>query len=117
MSNNENLKCRKALAVLKFHIPNRHTHQEEYCNSMLFLFFPFRNESKLKDGHPGSYSQKLADQIVINVANANRALVEPYTDVADEVIENLQFHANSDIDPLLEEHEPVEEEATENGIE
>ena len=117
MSNNENLKCRKALAVLKFHIPKRHTHQEEYCNSMLFLFFPFRNESKLKDGHPGSYSQKLADQIVINVANANRALVEPYTDVADEVIENLQFHANSDIDPLLEEHEPVEEEATENGIE
>ena len=30
--------------------------------------------------------------------------------------ENLQFHANSDIDPLLEEHGPVDEEAEENEI-
>ena len=70
-----------------------------------------------KDCHPGSYSQKLADQTVINLVNENRALVEPYADVVDEVLQNLQFHANSDIDPLLEEHGPVEEEAAENGME
>ena len=33
-----------------------------------------------------------------------------------DFIENLQFHANSDIDPLLEEHGPVDEEAEENEI-
>ena len=58
MSSKEKLKCRKILPVLKFPIPNRHTHPEEYCRSMLYLFFPFRNESELKDDHPGSYSQK-----------------------------------------------------------
>ena len=42
--------------------------------------------------------------------------MKPYADFVDELIENLQFHANSDIDPLLEEHGPVEEEAEENEI-
>ena len=49
--------------------------------------------------------------------NENRDLVEPYADVVDEVIENLQFHANSDIDPLLVEHGPVEEDVEENEME
>ena len=48
--------------------------------------------------------------------NESRGLVKPYADFVDELIENLQFHANSDIDPLLEEHGPVEEEAEENEI-
>ena len=51
MSNKEKVKCRRVPAVLKFHIPNRHTHPEGYCHSMLmFLFFPFRNENELKEG-------------------------------------------------------------------
>ena len=54
---------------------------------------------------------------MIDVVNENRALMEPYANVADEVIANLQFHANSDIDPLLEEHGPVEEKAGENEME
>ena len=48
--------------------------------------------------------------------NESRALVKPYADFVGELIENLQFNANSDIDPLLEEHGPVEEEAEENEI-
>ena len=47
-----------------------------------------------KEGNPGTYSQKLANQTVIGVANEKRALVEPYDDVLDEFIQNLQFHAN-----------------------
>ena len=54
---------------------------------------------------------------MIDVVNEKRALMEPYANVADEVTENLQFHANSDIDPLLEEHGRVEEEAAENEME
>ena len=48
--------------------------------------------------------------------NENRALVKPYSDFVDGLIENLQLHANSDIDPLLEKHGPVEEEAEENEM-
>ena len=48
--------------------------------------------------------------------NEEKALVELYVDVVDEFIENLQFHPNSDIDPLLEKHGPVEEEPGENEM-
>lgn len=48
--------------------------------------------------------------------NESRALVKPYADFVGELIENLQFNANSDIGPLLEEHGQVEEEAEENEI-
>ena len=54
---------------------------------------------------------------MIGVVNENRALVEPYADVVDEVIENLQFHANSGVDPLIVEDGPLEEEFKENEIE
>ena len=53
---------------------------------------------------------------MISLVNESRALVELYA-VIDEVIENLQFHANSDIDSLLEEHGPVDEEPEENEME
>ena len=46
--------------------------------------------------------------------NENRALVKPYSDFVDGLIENLQFHANLDIDLLLGQHGSVEEEAEEN---
>ena len=84
---------------------------------MLLLLFSFQNDSELKDGHPRSYSQKLTDQTVIYVVNENRALVARYADFVKEVIENLQFHENWDIDTLLEEYGPVEEEAEKNEME
>ena len=49
--------------------------------------------------------------------NEDRALVESYHDVVDEVIENLQFHANSDIGPPHEEYKPIEKKAEENEME
>lgn len=61
-----------------------------------------------KEGNLVTCSQKLADQTVIGVANSKRALVEPYPDVVDKVIENLQFHVNSVVDPLNEEDAPIE---------
>ena len=117
MSSKEKIKCYEVSALLKFHIPNRHNYPEEYCPSMLSLLFSFQNDSELRDGHPRSYSQKLADQTVIYVVNENRALVERYADFVKEVIENLQFHENWDIDTLLEKYGPVEEEAEKNEME
>ena len=54
---------------------------------------------------------------MIDVVNEDRALVESYDDAVDEVIENLQFHANSDIGPTHEEYKPVEKKPEENEME
>ena len=54
---------------------------------------------------------------MIDVVNEGRALVESYDDVVDGVIENLQFHVNSDIGPTHEEYKPVEKKAEENEME
>lgn len=61
-----------------------------------------------KEGNLVTCSQKLVDQTMIGVVNSKRALVESYADVVDKVIENLQFHVNSVVDPLNEEDGPVE---------
>ena len=37
MSANEKLKCRKVPYVLKYHVPNQHTHPEEYPHHLLFM--------------------------------------------------------------------------------
>ena len=52
MLSKEKLKYGKSPAVLKCHIPNRRNYPEVYCHSILILFFSFRNDGELKDGHP-----------------------------------------------------------------
>lgn len=47
MSSKEKLKCRRVKSVLRYHVPNRHKKPEEYAHHMLFMFFPFRDESTL----------------------------------------------------------------------
>ena len=39
MLSNEKLKSRKVPYVLKYHVPNKHTHPEEYVHHMLFRYF------------------------------------------------------------------------------
>ena len=43
MSANEKLKCWKVPYALKYHVPNQHTHPEEYAHHLLLIHFPFRN--------------------------------------------------------------------------
>ena len=109
----EELKYCKVQKLLKFNILNRHIHPEEYCFSMLFLFFPFRKRT-----HGWSSCKLLLKTLrsVVDAVDENRALVEPYADVADEDIETLELHANSDIESVLVEHGPVEEEAVKNEM-
>ena len=73
-SSNEKLKCRKVPYVLKYHVPNKHTHPEEYAHHMLFMYFPFRDENELK--YSNSYDEKLNLPNVLGIVNLNCTKVE-----------------------------------------
>ena len=54
------------------------------------MFYPFRDEFKLKLGQPPSYSSKLNEPGVLNMVNYNKSLVEPYSDLIDATFLNYR---------------------------
>ena len=82
---------------------------------MLFMFFPFRNESDLKATVSRTYSQKLLEPTVTEVVNKNRKACEPFADAVDEAF--IDFIANPrGMDPQAEqENEDVRDEIIANA--
>ena len=115
MSSKESLKLRKEKCILRYHIPNQTTQPEEYAHHMLFMFFPFRNESDLKATVSRTYSQKLLEPTVTEVVNKNRKACEPFADAVDEAF--IDFIANPrGMDPQAEqENEDVRDEIIANA--
>ena len=58
MSSNEKLQCCKVPYVLKYHVPNKHAHPEEYAHHMPVMYFRFRGENDLKYSY--SYNKDLS---------------------------------------------------------
>ena len=54
---------------------------EGYAHHLLFMFYPFRDECKLKVGESPSYSSKLSEPGVLEIVNNNKKLVEHYSDL------------------------------------
>ena len=101
MSSNEKLKCRKVPYVLKYHVPNKHTHPEEYAYHMLFMFFPFRDENELK--YSNSYNENLSLPNILETVNLNRinAICSmPYAVIVEDALERLATNHESNIDPF-----------------
>ena len=96
MSANEKLKCRRVPYVLKYHVPNQHTHTEEYEHHLLFMYFPFRNENELKLNN--SYAEKLNSSNVLEIMNLNHIKVEPYVLLVENASERLSRNQNVNID-------------------
>ena len=71
-SKKEKIKCRKVKAVLRYHVPPRHKKTEQYAHRLLFMFFPFRNESELCCTPSGTYMGKLNEPQVLTVVNENK---------------------------------------------
>ena len=88
----EKIKCRKVKAVLRYHVPNRHKKPEQYAHHLLFMFFPFRNESELCCTPSGTYMEKLNEPQVLTVVNENKQKFEPFADLVDLALSN--FHAD-----------------------
>ena len=78
---------------------------------MLFVFFPFRNESDLKATLSRTCSEKLLEPTVAEIVNKNRKACEPFADAVDEAF--IDFIANSrGMDPQAEQ----ENEDVRDGI-
>ena len=84
MSSKESLKLRKEKCILRYYIPNQTTQPEEYAHHMLFMFFPFRNESDLNATVSRTYSEKLLEPTVTKIVNKNRKACETFADAVDE---------------------------------
>ena len=59
-------------------------------NDSLFMFYSFHDECKLKVGESSSYSSKLSEPRLIEVIKNNKSLVEPYSDLVNDVFLNYQ---------------------------
>ena len=115
MSSKESLKLRKEKCILRYHIPNQTTQPEEYAHHMLFMLFPFRNESDWKATVSRTYSEKLLEPTVTEIVNKNRKTCELFADAVDEAF--IDFIANPrGMDPPAEqENEDVRDEITANA--
>ena len=69
MSSKDKLKCRKVLSMLQFFFPNKNESFELYAQHVFMLYLPFRRELEIKVGNPSSYTNKLGEPGVIEIAN------------------------------------------------
>ena len=82
-SSKEKLHSRKVPYVLGYHAPNKHKYPEQYAHHLLFLFYPFRDESPLLSECDGTYTSKLIEQHILEVVNWNKLIIEPDGDIVD----------------------------------
>ena len=102
-SNKEKLKCRKVKAVLRYHVPNRHKKPELYAHHLLFMFFPFRNESELCCEVSGTYMGKLNQPDVLHIVNENKLRFEPFSDLVDTALCNLHENVSNNRDSYAQQ--------------
>ena len=108
MTSKETVKCQNLKTVLRYHqsIPNRDI--EKFVHQMVLSFYPFCIEEYLKlPAFTGSYFEKLQEPGVLDVINRNKAMMEPFSDVVDEALLNLQ--SNLDDFPQQESDKNQEE--------
>ena len=86
----ERLHYRKIELVLQYHVPNKFKDPECYAHHFLFMFYPFRDKCKLKVEQPSSYSSKLGEPGVLEIASNNKSLVESYSDLVNAAFLNYR---------------------------
>ena len=84
-------------------VPTRHKEPEAYAHQLLFMFYPFTVESELKSGEPPSHFAKLNEPGVIDIINFNKALTEPFNDVADEAFPHFRAKLSSNFDSYAQQ--------------
>ena len=96
MTSKEKLKCRNVKKDLRYHQPSPNRDTEKLVNHMPFSFYPFRTEEYLMlPPITGTYFEKLQEPGVLDVINRKRNMMEPFSDVVDEVLLNLQSNLNA----------------------
>ena len=62
------------------------------------MYYTFRDEKELLSGNPSTYASKLSEPGVIDLANQNYSLVEPFATIVD----NAFLRLSSDIDNIMD---------------
>ena len=83
MSSQKKLKCRKVPSALRYFTSNKNKNYGAYAHHPLILFLQFRTESDLKSDN--SFTRKPAEHDVIGIVNRNKSIIEPYSELLDEI--------------------------------
>ena len=103
MSSKEKLQCRKVKSVLRYNSPNQNKFSEKFAHYMLFMYYPFRNESDLKNVTTGFYIDKLNELGVIDVINANTSIFEFFGDLVDSALHNMRTNLQHNQDSFAQQ--------------
>ena len=107
----------KVELVLLYHVPNKFKDPEGCAHHLLFMFYPFRDESEPKVGQISSYSSKLSQLGVLEIVNNNKRLVESYSDSVNAAFRNFRGDITPSWDPFSQqENEDVEKQYLLNSI-
>ena len=101
LSSGERLNYRKVEIVLRYRVPNKYKDPVGYAHHLLFMFYLFRDELKVKQ--PSSYSSKLSETGIIEVINNNKCLVELYSDLVNDAFLNYRSDISPSWDPFSQQ--------------
>ena len=107
MSSREKLYRRKMLYVLRYHVSDKHKYPEEDVHHLLFLFYPFRDESALLSEYDRTYTSKSEDEVV----NRNKLITESHGDIIDSAFSIYKIDRPHNMDSFAQqENEETNEE-------
>ena len=108
MSSKEKLYCRKVPYVLRYHVPDKHKYPEQYVHHLLFLFYPFQDESALLSEYDGTYTSISEEDKVVN---RNKLIIEPHGDIVNSAFSIYKIDHPHNMDSLAQqENEETNEE-------
>ena len=114
MSSKQKIKCRKIRAVLRYHVPNRHKYPEKYAHHLLFMYYPFRDESELLEN---TCLEKLSKPGVLDIVNENKNKIEPFDDLVNKAFRNYRADLDTSLDAFAQqENEEVEDLLCEQNL-
>ena len=74
------------------------------------MYYTFRDEKELLSGNPSTYASKLSEPGVIDLANQNYSLVEPFATIVD----NAFLRLSSAIDNIMDQYGQQENDKVNN---
>ena len=109
------MQCCKIRRILRYHVPNKNLSSENYAH-VLLLFYPLGGKKELLSGFPPLHQNKLQEQGLQDVVNANKIKFEPYGGLVDEAYSKFNEILLNNQDPQSQiENDEILEAEYSNG--
>ena len=103
MRSKEKLHCHKVPFVLTYHVPYKHKYPEQYAHHLLFLFYPFQDESALLSKCDRTYTSELIEQHALEIVNRNKLIIEPHGDIVDSAFSSYKTNHPHNVDSFAQQ--------------